>query len=912
MKLIVKSGMRVADRFTILRFIAEGGMGEVYEARDEVLDEKIAVKFLSHRNLGDETVTRRFRREIQLARKVTHPNVCRVYDLYQHEVPVPGTMQQVPVAFVTMELLQGNTLEDHLKEHGPLSEDEALPILVQMCRALHAAHTAGVIHRDFKSNNVMLVPSEETDGSRVVVTDFGLARSMIPTDPSRTPLTADSLIIGTADYMSPEQIRGDPVSPKSDLYSLGVVMFEMLTGEKPYQASNPMQLLVKRVSEPPARPRDFVPDISGAWETIVMRCLAEDPADRPASMDDVLGALDLTEELISLYPPIRKSAKSEAEWQSTPAPSRSSSWTGWAAAALVTVLAMISWWGSREANQDFAPRFNPERLTAAAGLELDPDISPDGKNLVYSAETADGGFGLFVRSLGVDAPPRALLNDPLQQALEPTWSPDGEAVYFHSQPSGGIWKLAGDGSGVPRQVVARGSRPSFSHDGRLMAFQTLSAPLFSDTTVPGPAGSVIAVLEDGSTRPREITRLNQPQGGHGGPVFSADDRFVVFAASQRSQSELWAVERDTGRLVPILRTPSAYDPAISPDGTTVFFTSRRREIKRLWRIDVDPATMEPVSVPREVAGTGLSSIRQPTVAADGTLIYSAFLTRSNLWAVDLDQHGNPAEPRPLTVGSDRYSRPSFSGDGGLVAFDHWKPGVDIDIFELEPATGKRRPLTRGDGTNSHANWLPDGSLVYARVSPDQRLQLRRLDPQSGKDEALFQLEHGDDWPRVSPDGRHLTFHSRRGAQDLDVWVRDLREGPAWRLTFHEAPAAFPCWSNAGDAVAYHVRADGGSRLWIAPLDGEEPRLLVDTPGESWPFSFSPDDSKIAFAGRRDGSWNIYRVDVESREVEALTDLRSINGYVRYPAWSPQGDQVIFERSETSSDLFIVPGFQSAG
>ena len=911
MKLVVNTGMRVADRFTILKFIAEGGMGEVYEARDEVLDEKIAVKFLSHRNLGDENVTRRFRREIQLARKVTHPNVCRVYDLYQHDVPVPGTMQFVPVAFVTMELLQGITLEDYLKENGALSEAEALPILVQMCRALHAAHTAGIIHRDFKSNNVMLVPADEGDGNRVVVTDFGLARSMIPTDPSRTPLTADSLILGTADYMSPEQIRGDPVSPKSDLYSLGVVMFEMLTGEKPYQASNPMQLLVKRVSEPPARPRDYVADISANWESVIMRCLAEDPADRPASMDDVLHGLDLTEELISLYPPVRKSSRHDTE-QAVPV-ERSSTrpWTGWAAALVFAALATVSWWGSQDARrQDAAElRFNPERLTSAPGLELDPDVSADGRRLVYSGETGDGGFGLFVRELGIDTPPTPLLVDPLQRALEPTWTPDGKHVVFHSQPSGGLWRIAADGTGPARQIVAQGSRPTYSRDGRFLAFQTLASPLFSDTSVPGPPGSVIAVLEDKADEPRPVTELDQPEGGHGSPIFSADGRFIVFTTSQRSQSELWAVEPASGRLIPILKTPSAYDPAFAPDGRTLYFTSRQREVKRLWQVKVDPGTMEPVSVPREVAGIGLSSIRQPTLSRDGTLIYSAFLTRSNLWAVDLDADGRPGEPRPLTVGNDRYNRPAFSPDGSRIAFDHWKLGVDIDVFELEPATGNRRPLTRGNGTNSHGNWLPDGRLVYARISPDQRIELHRLEAATLDDETLFQLESGDDWPRVSPDGKLLAFHSRRGDQDLDIWIRSMDEGPAWRLTFHHTAAAFPCWSNRGDAVAYHVRVSAGSELWLAPVDGREPRRLVDALGESWPYSFSPDDSKIAFAGRRDGSWDIFQVDVEDRRVKPLTESRSLTGYVRYPAWSPKGDQVIYEKSETSSDLFVVPAFQ---
>jgi serine/threonine protein kinase len=303
-------GSLVADRFEIVRFIAEGGMGEVYEAKDRVLGEHVALKFLSHRNVGDDQIARRFRREIQLARKVTHPNVCRLFDVYFHEVEVPGIPnEKARVAFVTMELLDGDTLESYVQKRGRLSEDEALGIVVQMCRALDAAHAAGIVHRDFKSNNVMLVrdrrqsqPAGEAEGGerpgdfRVVVTDFGLARSTDDQQSSstRSPLTVDQLIIGTADYMAPEQIHGEAVSPQSDLYALGVVMFEMITGRKPYSAPNAMQLLVKRINEKPARPRDFVPTISHLWESTILRCLETDPKDRPLSAREVLRELEAT------------------------------------------------------------------------------------------------------------------------------------------------------------------------------------------------------------------------------------------------------------------------------------------------------------------------------------------------------------------------------------------------------------------------------------------------------------------------------------------------------------------------------------------------------------------------------------------------------------------------------------------
>ena len=266
-------------------------MGEVYEAEDQVLGGRIALKFLNRRSAGDEKVWRRFRREIHLARRVTHRNVCRLFDVFHH-TPTSSLLKGREVAFVTMELLVGDTLEEYLVRRGPLDEEEALPIILQMAEALAAAHAAGVIHRDFKPSNVMLVPTEsEEDGLRAVVTDFGLARSATPTDSSHTPLTGESRIAGTADYMAPEQLYGEEVTPTSDVYAFGVVMFEMMSGRKPYSASNPMSLLAKRVSEPPAAPRDFVPGLSEHFESVILDCLKSLPEERLSTPRDVVVAL---------------------------------------------------------------------------------------------------------------------------------------------------------------------------------------------------------------------------------------------------------------------------------------------------------------------------------------------------------------------------------------------------------------------------------------------------------------------------------------------------------------------------------------------------------------------------------------------------------------------------------------------
>ena len=176
------------------------------------------------------------------------------------------------------------------------------------------------------------------------------------------------------------------------------------------------------------------------------------------------------------------------------------------------------------------------------------------------------------------------------------------------------------------------------------------------------------------------------------------------------------------------------------------------------------------------------------------------------------------------------------------------------------------------------------------------------------DEALLELPEDADWVVVSPDGERVAFHSGRGGQGLDVWVQDLRGAPAWRLTFHEQSAGFPVISPDGSQIAYQVRVKNGTHAWIAPLDGGEPRLLVTEAGENWPYGFSPDGGKLLLTGQRGGVWNVFCLDVESGDLQRVTDNMAVTGYLRYPAWSPRGDTMVYEKAETTGDIFVVRDF----
>jgi tetratricopeptide (TPR) repeat protein/TolB-like protein/tRNA A-37 threonylcarbamoyl transferase component Bud32 len=286
----------LAGRFQVIRFVARGGMGEVYEAQDEELNERVAVKTARFETSQTSHEIERFRREIQLARKVTHPNVCRTFDVFRHGVSQSGSSRS-QILIVSMELLSGETLAQRIRDRGRFQTAEALPLVEQMCAGLAAAHRVGVIHRDFKSSNVMLVKSaasaaggepSQSQTFRAVITDFGLAHAE---EVEGGTLTRFGDIVGTPAYMAPEQIDGGAITPATDIYALGIVIYEMLTGLLPFSADTPLATAMKRLSHVAPSPRLHVPDLDLRWEAVVARCLERAPQQRFASTDDVVRAL---------------------------------------------------------------------------------------------------------------------------------------------------------------------------------------------------------------------------------------------------------------------------------------------------------------------------------------------------------------------------------------------------------------------------------------------------------------------------------------------------------------------------------------------------------------------------------------------------------------------------------------------
>jgi serine/threonine protein kinase/tetratricopeptide (TPR) repeat protein len=325
----------IAGRYRVLRFIAAGSQGEVYAVEDCALRERVALKTIRMELASRPEVLRRFKDELRLARRVTHPNVCRVFDLGEHwgEQGREGGAQ--PVTFLTMELLEGETLQAYVKRNGQIPPDQLLPMAEQMASALDAAHEARIIHRDFKSSNVVLLPSQSSSAHpRVVVTDFGLALGMAWEDASESWRGG---FIGTPHYMSPEQVSGESISPASDLYSFGVVLYEMATGRLPFIAETALATALQRLHKPPPPPRTWAPELEPHWDSVLLRCLARTPQERFATATEIVASLQGRPGTSVTVPPPQEQPASSPQAGKAPVTRRS-----------VAVLAPHSLWARAE------------------------------------------------------------------------------------------------------------------------------------------------------------------------------------------------------------------------------------------------------------------------------------------------------------------------------------------------------------------------------------------------------------------------------------------------------------------------------------------------------------------------------------------------------------------------------------
>jgi serine/threonine protein kinase len=831
--------------YEIVAPLGAGGMGEVYEARDTKLKRTVVVKVLPAAVAADPERRLRFQREAEAVAALNHPNIVTI-----HAVDEVGG-----VPFIAMERVDGQALAQLIPPEG-LPVTRLLALAIPLTDAVSAAHQRGILHRDLKPSNVMV----NAEG-RVKVLDFGLAKltegtaatagvTNLPTD----KLTGDGRILGTVAYMSPEQAEGRAVDHRSDLFSLGVVLYEMATGDRPFKGDSAISVISSILKDKPRAITEVRGGIPQELWRIVRRCLEKDPARR------IQTALDLKNELEDLQADLSSPASSTSvTLPMSPTLARSRRWP-WAAVAAVAVVAATVAVVNRPAPvppaESVPTLVKPVQLTSAIGLEDFPTWSPDGTMLAYAA-APDGATNLQTGQWDIWIVPanggpsvNRTADHPGIDAY-PSWSPDGQQIAFYSDRAGGGYYVMPAIGGAPRRVLSAPSGP-----GRGPAYgapRWLKGGAELACTTPGTAaGSTdIAFI---SLTTLDLRTISIPESRYMyDAAWSPDGGAVAYAVAFSRSSEvtrLWITRVSDGRRVELSGGMSAaWSPEWSPDGRVVTYVSNRGGPMDVWQQRLT-AEGTPDGPPHAVT-TGIG-IRRSTFSADRTkLAYSRGQTLANVWRV------------PILA-----DRPAVWGDAEQLTFDQaFIEFVDVSL-------DGRRLLVSSNRSGNQDLWLmPIGGGEPTQVTRDP----------------------APEWaPRFSPDEREAVFYGyRSGGREL--WVTATDGGPTRQLTQTQGGGGFPDWPRVGNTILFTRRDSLFARGCLAAVDkaGGEPRCLTTEATDMFYPAGSPDGRLVVFNANRDGTSRLYvkepRLDAAERPITRSGQIAIL------PRWAVDGRSIFFRR-----------------
>ncbi len=808
--------------YRIMEVLGRGGMGEVYKAEDRRLGRYVALKFLPDRLASDLQAMQRFRREARAASALNHPNICTIFDV--------GEFEGRP--FIAMELLPGRTLKSAIQE--PLDFRRIVDIGLQIADALDAAHSKGIIHRDIKPANIFV-----SDRGHIKVLDFGLAKIVPASDDEgmastllAEDVTKEGDAMGTVAYMSPQQASGHEVDHRTDLFSLGVVLYEMSAGRTPFQGKTAALVFESILNRQPVPVREINPEIPPALDAIIARLLEKSADARYPSAASLLQDLQRVREGALTISGLQKPLVSARRLRFIAATAALAG-----SAAIAIYFARPSSRGVQQAPATFS------QITKEPGLELFPTLSPDGKSIAY-VRRVRGNWDIFLQRVGGQNATN-LTADSDADDTQPAFSPDGESIAFRSErDGGGIFVMGATGESV-RRVINNGYNPSWSPDGKYLA---VSSEGFEDNPAFRHAFSKLWVVTIANGVKRE---LGVPDGMQ--PHWSPHgNRIAYWAVDSSGQRDVWTVGSDGSGPVRVTdRAGTNWNPVWSPDGRSVYFSSDRGGAGNLWRVPIDERSGKTLGRPESITASGGGAMKQHiTASLDGRWIaYIEHAVTENLFKVPFNSAaGKVSGPATsLTSGSRHIHVPNTSPDGTMVAFQSFGPQEDIYVI-------------RSDGTNE-----------------------RQLTNDAFRDRM----------PRWSPDGRSIAFYSNRGGA-FDIWMIDAGGGNLRQITNDSAADVRAIWSPDGKRIAgYRFNQEGFILDLSVSPPREMPIAPFDDPDAVFDVSdWSPDGQSLAGEKYSKSSGmvqGLFIYSLQSGKYQLLADA----GYT--PTWLADSRRLVFER-----------------
>jgi Tol biopolymer transport system component/DNA-binding winged helix-turn-helix (wHTH) protein len=575
------------------------------------------------------------------------------------------------------------------------------------------------------------------------------------------------------------------------------------------------------------------------------------------------------------------------------------------AAIMAVVLAGTSLWLLTEKSGPQKPIrvLSNRQITTASGLAMTPTFSPDGSQMAYATDRGKGNE-IFVRQLDSSGVELQLTSDG-RENLEPAWSPEGESLAYHSMVRGGIWLIRALG-GSPRRVTEFGSHPSWSRDGKWIAFQSSGARDPSASTSGAFPPSTIWIVRPDGTDARQITRPGQPEGGHGAPSWSPDSKRIVFTSTLYTSSEIHSVDVETGSTTRAVHAGPFYaDPIYSADGEHLIYggISGAKEWA-LWRVKVSPKTSAPEGTPDVLL---YGRIKNLQLSKDGKkILYTAVSTSSSLESIPLDKdmrlNGNPKILR-TDVGC-RSSVPQLSPDGKRIAFISCWAGSAVQVWTMRRNGTEAAVLTSDANLTCAPNWFPDSKRVLYLSSGGRPSVLRVIDIETRESKIIAELKQEVAQMNLSPDGTQLALASINDGK-LSLWLFDMETHEVRRLTDASKSIGFPTWSPDGKALLAQMRSGNWDQLVMVPVNGGPIRQLTSDDGLHFAGSWSRHGQHIIFPGQHNNIWNLFDFDLTENREKPLTNYTMTEQFVRYPQISPFSDQVVYERSTTSGNIWML-------